>query len=137
VRMCKTYKSKTVCPPRLLWSSVTRLVMLRIRRLSHYWGTCCHSCKIAVLNSSTFWHFVLRLLIFRQIKSHTCSIGFMSGNIAGHGIVWTASCCNKMLYNLGSMWPRVVVHGHWSVSQRMIVEMGDYMWSEHIVSMCE
>ena len=31
------------------------------------------------------------------------------------------------------MWPSVVVHEHWPVSQRMIVEMGDYAWSEHIV----
>ena len=31
------------------------------------------------------------------------------------------------------MWPSVFVHEHWSVSQRMIVEMGDYAWSEHIV----
>jgi hypothetical protein len=29
----------------------------------------------------------LHWLIFRPIKSHTCSIGFMSGDIAGHGIV--------------------------------------------------
>ena len=40
----------------------------------------------------------------------------------------------KMLYNSGSMWPSVVVHEHWPVSQRMIVEMGDYAWSEHIVT---
>jgi hypothetical protein len=39
-----------------------------------------------------------------------------------------------MLYNSGSMWPSVVVHEHWPVSQRMIVEMGDYTWSEHIVT---
>ena len=32
------------------------------------------------------------------------------------------------------MWPSVVVHAHWPVSQRMIVEMGDYAWSEHIVT---
>ena len=32
------------------------------------------------------------------------------------------------------MWPSVVVHEHWPVSQRMIVEMGDYAWSEHIVT---
>jgi hypothetical protein len=32
------------------------------------------------------------------------------------------------------MWPSVVVHEHWSVSQRMIVEMGDYAWSEHIAT---
>ena len=32
------------------------------------------------------------------------------------------------------MWPRVVVHEHWPVSQRMIVEMGDYVWSEHFVT---
>jgi hypothetical protein len=38
----------------------------------------------------------------------------------------------KMLYNSGSMWPSVVVHEHWPVSQRMIVEMGDYAWSKHI-----
>jgi hypothetical protein len=31
-----------------------------------------------------------------------------------------------MLYNSGSMWPSVVVHEHWPVCQRMIVEMGDY-----------
>jgi hypothetical protein len=29
------------------------------------------------------------------------------------------------------MWPSVVVHEHWPVSQRMIV---DYAWSEHIVT---
>jgi hypothetical protein len=32
------------------------------------------------------------------------------------------------------MWPSVVVHEHWPVSQRMIVEMGDYAWSEHSVT---
>jgi hypothetical protein len=69
--------------------------MLRTRRLSRSCGNCCHSCKIAVLNSSIFWHFGLRWLIFQPIKSHTCSIGFMSGDIAGHIIVWTASCCKK------------------------------------------
>jgi hypothetical protein len=39
-----------------------------------------------------------------------------------------------MLYNAGYMWPSVVVHEHWPVSQLMIVEMGDYAWSEHIVT---
>ena len=34
------------------------------------------------------------------------------------------------------MWPSVVVHEHWPVSQRMIVEMGDYASSEHIVTIC-
>ena len=78
-----------------MWSSITRLVMLRTIRLSRSWGNYCHSCKIALLNSSICWHFGLRWLLFRQIKSHTCSIGFMSGDIAGHGIVWAASCCKK------------------------------------------
>ena len=32
------------------------------------------------------------------------------------------------------MWPSVVVHEHWSVSQRTSVEMGDYARSEHIVT---
>jgi hypothetical protein len=32
------------------------------------------------------------------------------------------------------MWPSVVFHEHWPVSQRMIVEIGDYAWSEHIVT---
>jgi hypothetical protein len=32
------------------------------------------------------------------------------------------------------MWPSIVAHEHWPVSQRMIVEMGDYAWSEHIVT---
>ena len=125
---------KRAYPPRLLGSYVTRLVMPRTRRLSRSWGNCCHTCKIAVLNSSIFWHFGLRWLLFRPIKSHTCSIKFMSGDIAGHGIVWTASCCKKILYNSGPMWPSVIVHEHWPVSQRMIVEMGDYAWSEHIVT---
>jgi hypothetical protein len=44
----------------------------------------------------------LRWLIFRPIKSHTYSIGIMSGDIASHGIVWTASCCKKILYNSAS-----------------------------------
>jgi hypothetical protein len=69
--------------------------MLRTRRLSRSWGNCFHLCKIAVLNSSIFWHFGLRWLIFRPIKSHTCSKWSMSCDIAGHGIVWTASCCKK------------------------------------------
>ena len=99
--------------------------MFRTRHLNHSWGNCCHSCKIAVLNSSIFWHFGLRWLIFRPIKSHTCSIWFMSGDIAGHGIVWTASCCKKCC-TIRALCGLVV--------QRMIVEMGDYAWSEHIVT---
>jgi hypothetical protein len=47
----------------------------------------------------------------------------MSGDIAGHEIIYASS-----------MWPSVVVHELWPVSQRMIVEMGDYAWSEHIVT---
>jgi hypothetical protein len=34
------------------------------------------------------------------------------------------------------MWPSVVVHEHWPVSPRMIVEKGDYAWREHIVTVC-
>ena len=69
--------------------------MLRTIRLTRSWGNCCHSCKIALLNSSICWHLGLRWLIFRPIKTNTCSIGFMSSDIAGHGIVWAASCCKK------------------------------------------
>ena len=69
--------------------------MLRTKRLSRSWGNGCHSCKIAVTDSSIFWHYGLCWLIFRPIKSHTCSLVFMSGDIVGHGIVWTASCCKK------------------------------------------
>ena len=32
------------------------------------------------------------------------------------------------------MWPSVVVHEHWPVSQRMMVKMVDYAWSERIVT---
>ena len=32
------------------------------------------------------------------------------------------------------MWPSVVFYEHWPVNQRMIVEMGDYAWSKHIVT---
>ena len=28
----------------------------------------------------------------------------------------------------------VAKHDHWPISQRIIVEMGDYAWSEHIVT---
>ena len=66
--------------------------MLRSRRLSRSWGNCCHSCKIAVFKSSIFWHFGLRWLICRPIRSHTCSIRYMSDDFAGHGIFCTASC---------------------------------------------
>ena len=34
------------------------------------------------------------------------------------------------------MWPSVVLHEHWLVSQRMIVGMVDYAWSEHIGTVC-
>ena len=57
----------------------------------------------------------------------------MSGDIAGHGIVRTASSC-KQCCTIRALLPSVVVHEHWPVSQRMIVEMGDYAWSEHIVT---
>ena len=39
-----------------------------------------------------------------------------------------------MLHNSGSMWPSIVIHEHWPINQRMIVEMGDYAWREHIVT---
>jgi hypothetical protein len=39
-----------------------------------------------------------------------------------------------MLYNSGFLWPSVVIHEHWPVSQRMIGKMGDYAWREHIVT---
>jgi hypothetical protein len=57
----------------------------------------------------------------------------MSGDIAGHGIVWTASCCKKCC-TIRALWPSAVVHEHWAVSQRTIVKMGDLAWSEHIVT---
>jgi hypothetical protein len=47
------------------------------------------------------------------------------GGLFAHGDGTTGS---------GSMWPSVVIHEHLPVSQRMIVEMGDYTWSEHIVT---
>jgi hypothetical protein len=96
--------------------------MLRTRRLSPSWGNCCYSCKIAVLNSSIFWHFELCWLIIWPIKSHICTIGFMYGDIACHGIVWTAACL-KNVDQYGLYAPNVVVHEHWPVNQRMIVEM--------------
>jgi hypothetical protein len=52
-----------------------------------FWG--CLGLFFLWLLRSWWW------LISRPIKSHTCSIGFMSDDIASHGIVWTASCCKK------------------------------------------
>ena len=66
--------------------------MLRTRRLSRSWGNCCHSCKIAVLNS--FWialvnfsankvpYMLYRVHVWRHCRPLS-------------GIVWTASCCHK------------------------------------------
>ena len=56
---------------------------------------CCHSCKIAVLNSSIFWHFELCWLIIWPIKSHICTIWFMYGDIACHGIVLNSRLLEK------------------------------------------
>ena len=109
--------------------------MPRTRRLSRSWGNCCHSCKIGVLNSSIFWHFGLRWLIFRPIKSNTCSIGFMSGDIAGHGIVWTASCCKKCC-TIRALCGLALSSMNIGLSANTWLSMGDYAWSEHIVTVC-
>ena len=39
---------------------------------------------------------------------------------------------NQHWFNVGIQ--RCVPAGHWPVRQRMIIEMGDYAWSEHIVT---
>ena len=44
----------------------------------------CHSSRIAFINSEIIWHFGLRWFTLRPIKSHTCSIGFIWGDMAGH-----------------------------------------------------
>jgi hypothetical protein len=64
-----------------------------------------------------------RWLIFRPIKSHAC----FRVHVWRHRRPW--NCLNSPL-----LWPSVVVYEHWSIGQRMIVEMGDYVWSEHIVT---
>jgi hypothetical protein len=111
-----------------------RLIMLRTRRLSRSWGNCCHSCKIAVLNSSIFWHFGLRWLIFQPIKSHTCSIGFMSVDIAGHGVVWTTSCCKKCC-TIPALCGLALSSMNIGLSANAwLSKWGDYAWSEHIVT---
>ena len=56
-----------------------------------------HSYKIAFVNSAIFWHCGLRCFILRSIKSHRCSIGFISGNMAGHWNVSITSCCLSSL----------------------------------------
>ena len=53
----------------------------------------------------------------------------MSGDIAGHGIVRTASCC-KHFCTIRALCGLVLS----SMNIGMIVEMGDYAWSEHIVT---
>jgi hypothetical protein len=64
-------------------------------------------------------------------------------DLTGHMIIWgglfthgdgsTGLMKVGFCYS-GSIWPSVVIHEHWPVSQLIIVEMGDYAWSEHIVT---
>jgi hypothetical protein len=64
------------------------------------WGSCCHSCKIAVLNSSIYWHFGLRWLIFRPRKSHTCSIGFICYIELWWLLHWLWSMLHRIVMNV-------------------------------------
>ena len=91
--MYKAYKSLTSISTALIVKFCNTPRHASYKTPKPFLGNCCHSCKIVVLNSSIFWHFGLHWLMFRPIKSHTRFIGFMSGDITGHGIVCTTSCC--------------------------------------------
>jgi hypothetical protein len=91
--MYKAYKSLTSISTALIVKFCNTPPHASYKTPKPFLGNCCHSCKIVVLNSSIFWHFGLHWLMFRPIKSHTRFIGFMSGDITGHGIVCTTSCC--------------------------------------------
>ena len=47
--------------------------------------------------SAIFWHYGLRWFTLRPIKSHTCTIRFISGDMEGHWNVSNASCCLNSL----------------------------------------
>jgi hypothetical protein len=112
------------------------------KTLNPFLGNCCHSCNIAVLNSSIFWHFGLRWVIFRPIKSHTCSIGFMYGDIAGHVIVWTAFSCKtctiRALCGLALSFMNIGLSAHAWLSKRGTTRGGStlsrYVWPVRLPS---
>jgi hypothetical protein len=63
------------------------------RRQSLSWGNHHQSSRIVFVNLAIFWHCGLLWFTLQPRKSHTCSIGFLSGAIAGHQNVSIASCC--------------------------------------------
>ena len=60
--------------------------------------------------SAIFWHYGLRWFTLRPIKSHTCTIGFISG---GHGRPLKCVKClllPEFSYNASSVWSGIIVH---------------------------
>jgi hypothetical protein len=60
----------------LIFCSILHILIPWIKRLSLYWGYCCHPWSKAVPNSWMFWHFVVRAFTFRPNFFHLifCSI---------------------------------------------------------------
>jgi hypothetical protein len=74
----------------------TRLFIPRNRRRSPSCGNHRHSSRIAFVNLAIFWQCGFRWFTLRPIKSHTCSIGFTSRDMADHWNVSSASCLNTL-----------------------------------------
>jgi len=76
-----------VCPPPAATTATQRRLMLQISlRITHR-GILAHSCWSACARSRTFSTSWLSLT-WRPKWSHRCSIGEISGDLAGHGSTW-------------------------------------------------
>ena len=81
-----------VYPPRLSITACIRLGILSTSWLMLRWPILRHSSCSVVANSSRFDGWTSRFLTARSRASHACSIGFQSGEYAGHGN-WSICCC--------------------------------------------
>ena len=75
----------------------TRLLIPRTRRRIFSCGDRRHSSRIAFVNAAIFWLYEIRWFTLQQIQSHLCTIGFISGDMAGLWNVSIDSWCLKSL----------------------------------------
>ena len=83
-----------VCPPRV---AMQALILLRIPRTKFPWNACGISFQMLTRATWSCWRFCggfSRSLSLLFISSQTCSIGFISGELAGH-LGRTRMCCSR------------------------------------------
>ena len=87
----------------------TRLVILSTRLLMLSWGSASHSSVSAWANCCNVWGIMFLPLMARPKASQACSMGFISGEQAGHGICCTSLGVKKFSHQKRPMWSCVVV----------------------------